>query len=263
MIAYATQPGNVALDGQGRNSPFTAALMNHLGAPGDEISQTMRKVRTEVLASTNGEQVPWENSSLTGAVILNTLKSIDQGVKAVEKQVEQSRDSDVEIAYWTSIAGSDDPEFFAAYLRKYPNGQFAELARLKMDQLGGAQPPAPAVQTQPEQPAPPPPAPTQTARLSPPEGVIKSRQTMNNGFADLTVEARRTSDERMELDLTFNHDDLRSPFRGSCEVRVSGGDECFFNLPQSRTIRLLTRLPEITFEFRSAFHTANKSFTLW
>ena len=30
FIAYSTQPGNVALDGAGRNSPFTAALVKHM-----------------------------------------------------------------------------------------------------------------------------------------------------------------------------------------------------------------------------------------
>src|SRR5215470_718765 len=70
MIAYATQPDDVALDGQGRNSPFTTALLKHAATPGLEISAVMKRVRVDVIASTHGKQVPWDHSSLTGDVML-------------------------------------------------------------------------------------------------------------------------------------------------------------------------------------------------
>ena len=66
MIAFATQPGNVALDGEGRNSPFTNALLGHIDQEGTTINDLMVEVRKDVLAATAGKQVPWENSSLTG-----------------------------------------------------------------------------------------------------------------------------------------------------------------------------------------------------
>jgi uncharacterized caspase-like protein len=66
FIAYSTQPGNVALDGSGRNSPFTAALRTHLAQPGHNITGLMIEVRKDVLAATGGKQVPWDHSSLTG-----------------------------------------------------------------------------------------------------------------------------------------------------------------------------------------------------
>lgn len=66
MIAFSTQPGNVALDGEGRNSPYTAALLRHIAAQGQSINDTMIEVRRDVLEQTGGKQVPWENSSLTG-----------------------------------------------------------------------------------------------------------------------------------------------------------------------------------------------------
>jgi hypothetical protein len=70
MIAFATQPDNVALDGSGRNSPFTTALLKHIRTPGLDISVMMRRVRTDVLAATGERQVPWDHSSLTDAVTL-------------------------------------------------------------------------------------------------------------------------------------------------------------------------------------------------
>jgi uncharacterized caspase-like protein len=66
FIAYATQPGNVALDGGGQNSPFTSALVKHLGTKGRNLQATMIEVRKDVVAATNGKQVPWDHSALTG-----------------------------------------------------------------------------------------------------------------------------------------------------------------------------------------------------
>ncbi|MDX2155621.1 MAG: caspase family protein [Hyphomicrobiaceae bacterium] len=66
FIAYSTQPGNVALDGAGRNSPFTAALLSNLAVTGRNLNATMIEVRKAVIGATNGRQVPWDHSALTG-----------------------------------------------------------------------------------------------------------------------------------------------------------------------------------------------------
>ena len=60
FIAFSTEPGNVASDGNGRNSPFTAALLRHIGTPGADIHAVMRRVRAEVKDSSNNLQIPWE-----------------------------------------------------------------------------------------------------------------------------------------------------------------------------------------------------------
>ncbi|MGT2434864.1 caspase family protein [Bradyrhizobium betae] len=70
LIAFATAPGQVALDGEGANSPFSAALSRHLGTPGLEVQQMLTRVRAEVVSSTKSKQVPWSNSSLLGEVYL-------------------------------------------------------------------------------------------------------------------------------------------------------------------------------------------------
>ena len=66
MIAYATQPGNVALDGTGKHSPFTSALLDHISTPSLDVEIMMRRVRRDVMDLTAGQQVPWSSSSLTG-----------------------------------------------------------------------------------------------------------------------------------------------------------------------------------------------------
>jgi uncharacterized caspase-like protein len=65
FIAFATEPGNVALDGEGMNSPFTYALVQHIGVPGEEIGRVLQRVRKDVIEATGGSQVPWDHSSLT------------------------------------------------------------------------------------------------------------------------------------------------------------------------------------------------------
>ena len=62
--AYATQLNNVASDGAGRNSPFTKALLKHIGTKGISIQELMIRVRKSVMEETANEQIPWEEAAL-------------------------------------------------------------------------------------------------------------------------------------------------------------------------------------------------------
>lgn len=67
-LAFATAPGEVALDGDGDYSPFSEAVLRHIQKPGIELDEMMRLVRRDVKANTSSEkiqQIPWSNSSLT------------------------------------------------------------------------------------------------------------------------------------------------------------------------------------------------------
>jgi hypothetical protein len=66
LISFSTQPGNVALDGTGRNSPFAGALVKHITASSDPLSDLLVAVRNDVMEATGKKQVPWEHSALTG-----------------------------------------------------------------------------------------------------------------------------------------------------------------------------------------------------
>jgi tetratricopeptide (TPR) repeat protein len=70
LIAFATAPGQVALDGTGADSPFSTALVRHIATPGLEVQAMLTRVRAEVVAVTRSRQVPWSNSSLLGEVYL-------------------------------------------------------------------------------------------------------------------------------------------------------------------------------------------------
>ena len=66
LISYATAPGKVALDGQGDNGLFTAALLDELKVPGRQIEDVFKATRVAVRDHSEGQQVPWESSSLVG-----------------------------------------------------------------------------------------------------------------------------------------------------------------------------------------------------
>ncbi len=64
LIGFATSPGEVALDGEGDNSPFTTALLKHIETPGLEIELMLKRVKADVFDETEGSQSPWNKSAL-------------------------------------------------------------------------------------------------------------------------------------------------------------------------------------------------------
>lgn len=64
LIAFSTEPNNVAFDGANRNSPFTEAMLRHLPTPNREIREVLSQVRQQVIEVTDGRQIPWDHSSL-------------------------------------------------------------------------------------------------------------------------------------------------------------------------------------------------------
>ncbi len=133
LIAFSTQPGYVALDGEGRNSPYTEALLKNAEIPGKDISAVLVEVRNEVLKATEGKQVPWEHTSLTGQVYLRALKA--PAASQSGPPASRSYDKELEIAFWNSVKDSKSPAVVEAYLERYPDGTFAGLAHVLVGQL--------------------------------------------------------------------------------------------------------------------------------
>ena len=65
-VAYATAPGSVAADGEGKNSPFTEALAETMAVPGLALEEVFKQTRTKVRAATGGAQVPFDSSAIEG-----------------------------------------------------------------------------------------------------------------------------------------------------------------------------------------------------
>ena len=138
LIAFATGPGQTALDGEtGTNSPFTRALMANIAAPGVEIQQAMTRVRAQVNEETNKNQLPWGHTNLIGSVYLNPVAGAAEAnaEAANTPAVATGSTSEVELEFWRSIKDSNKPEELNAYLTNYPNGQFKSLALARIASL--------------------------------------------------------------------------------------------------------------------------------
>jgi hypothetical protein len=66
LIAYSTAPGDVAADGEGRNSPYSEALAEAIHGSSEPAELMFKRVRDQVRRNTASRQTPWESSSLTG-----------------------------------------------------------------------------------------------------------------------------------------------------------------------------------------------------
>ena len=160
LIMYATAPDDTAADGEGRNSPFTEALLEHVATPGLEVGEMLERVVGTVrerTRRTGKQQVPWMSASKSGrfffvsgsggtgstggSVAASTPGSTPgstpsssgaggDGVRA--QQIATERE------FWQSIKDSRNPANFRAYLTRYPDGQFAVLAQIRMKELEGA-----------------------------------------------------------------------------------------------------------------------------
>jgi uncharacterized caspase-like protein len=140
LIAFATGPGQTALDGQeGTNSPFTRALMANIATPGVEIQQAMTKVRAQVNEETNKGQLPWGHTNLIGSVYLNPVAAPAASAAAPATTgaiaATSSGGSDIELEFWRSVKESNKAEELNAYLTNYPNGQFRSLALARIASL--------------------------------------------------------------------------------------------------------------------------------
>jgi hypothetical protein len=126
LISYATQPGNVASDGdQGGDSPYTLALAQAMRVPGIDVLEMFNDVGLTVDQSTHGVQQPWLASSpIEGKFYF--------AGKPSEQMSTKSTPVDPDGLMWQSVMGSSNPADFQTYLDHYPQGAYATLAQSRI-----------------------------------------------------------------------------------------------------------------------------------
>ena len=141
LISFSTQPEKVAFDGKGRNSPFSGALVRQLGASTDDLTAILIAVRNDVMKETDGKQVPWEHSALTGRVYFN------RAAQASTPDPAQRRPSEAAEA-WSAVKDTSSISVLGVFADRYGDTFFAELARARIEELKaqGSAPPPPAAQ---------------------------------------------------------------------------------------------------------------------
>jgi len=144
-IVFATSPGNVALDGDGPHSPFTASLLTHIGTPNTSLQTIMSRVTGDVNEATDNQQRPWFHQSYTDEVFLYQTAALASAPAptaiAPEPQIATDAASGLEDEkYMFNLArDTGHVEDYELYLEFYPNGRFARHARVMIERLKGAQ----------------------------------------------------------------------------------------------------------------------------
>lgn len=131
FIAFAAKEGATAMDGDGKNSPFTTALLKHLATPGLDIRKAFGFIRDDVLGATGGQQEPYTTNSLGGddvALVAAPAAPANADIRA-----------DYELAERVGTR-----EAWDSFIAAHPSGFYADLAKAQRNKLEQAKPPAPA-----------------------------------------------------------------------------------------------------------------------
>lgn len=134
LIAYSAKAGSTAADGDGQNSPFTAALSHHLTKPGLDVRRAFGFVRDEVLKTTNNRQEPFVYGSLGGEDVplvpapRPAPAAAAAAAPALSAQAEARRDYELALQIGNKSA-------LNAFLAQYPDGFYASLAKLQLDKI--------------------------------------------------------------------------------------------------------------------------------
>ena len=142
LISFSTQPGKVALDGKGHNSPFSGALVRHLGTSSDDLSAILIAVRNDVMKETDGKQVPWEHSALTGRFYFSRAAQAPVADPATRWWPSEAAEA------WNVVKDSSSVAILGAFVARYGDTFLADLARARMEELNrqrASPPPLPPI----------------------------------------------------------------------------------------------------------------------
>jgi Caspase domain len=131
LIAFSAKAGSTALDGDSRNSPFTMALSQHLTRPGLDVRRAFGFVRDDVLKTTSNRQEPFVYGSLGGddvPLVPAPAVVAAPAAPAINPQTEMRKDYELALQ-----VGNKDA--FGAFLAQYPDGYYANLARIQLAKI--------------------------------------------------------------------------------------------------------------------------------
>jgi uncharacterized caspase-like protein len=133
LIAFATRPNAIALDGKGSNSPFTTALLKHLATPGLDLRLALGDVRDDVLASTGGKQEPYLTGSLGGG----TFAIVGGTPKPPVAPPVASQSGEAAAQAWAAAKDSTSIAVLEAFRRQYgaANAFYDRLAEARIEEL--------------------------------------------------------------------------------------------------------------------------------
>jgi C-terminal peptidase prc len=144
IISYATQAGRTAVDGKGRNSPYTAAFLRHIEEK-EEIATVFHHISADVYETTNHAQTPELSLSFFGEYYLNG-KMLVTAPRAPAAPTPRTDPCAAAESHWKSAAALGTITAFEDHITRFPTCAFAQLARARVDiltnKLALAAPPA-------------------------------------------------------------------------------------------------------------------------
>jgi len=146
MIAYATAPGETAADGDGQNGLYTEELLKAITTPSLKIEEVFKRAIDGVAQRSANKQTPWVSSSFRGEFYFVAPVAIvmPQAGTAPGGEAAQLSQQQIEHAAWGAIASSTSPAAFELFLKRFPDGTYADFARHRLEELNrqaqGAQP---------------------------------------------------------------------------------------------------------------------------
>ena len=123
LISFSTQPGNVALDGAGRNSPYSGPLVKALAAPGEDVLSMLTGVRNAVMAATGDKQVPWDNNALRAKFYFNP---------AAPAPVAPVAPLSADAQAWSLVQNSQSEAVLEEFRRRFPDSVYAGFAKARV-----------------------------------------------------------------------------------------------------------------------------------
>lgn len=223
LIAYATAPGKVAADGDGRNGLYTAELLAAMDVPGSKIEDVFKRVRANVVKKSDEAQIPWESSSLTGDFYFRGGGSASPAPAVSAPALDSAA---LEIAFWESADRANTAADYTAYLNKYPEGQFAELARNRIRQLPGSSQLASIAPTPSAIPQRSPQAAVESLGLPKLGDSWRFRGSNRNGPDPITDQVTQVQAGRIEISHTTNTGDrVRMRLDGDWNLIESQGEQ--------------------------------------
>jgi TPR repeat protein len=141
LVAFASKAGTVAMDGEGKNSPFATALSKYLTEPGVDVRIALGKVRDEVVAATNRSQEPFVYGSLGGAQIFLNIREVNVNVTNNGNTQEVSPNGQsAAAADWQNIRDLADKDLIEVFLAKHGSDPvYKMLAEKKLKLLTEAE----------------------------------------------------------------------------------------------------------------------------
>jgi len=140
IVAYATQAGRTAEDGNGQNSPYTAAFLKHFDEK-EEIGTIFRRISADVYETTKHQQLPELSLSVIGEFWLRGK------AEAAATTPPKAADPCAAAAdHWRSAEAIGTVDAFEDHLSRFPDCVFAGLAKARIDAIkakaASATPPA-------------------------------------------------------------------------------------------------------------------------